>query len=193
MLNQLNIRIQNAMGLGFLLLAFIMALPCVVLNAKEAKTYNRLNKELVNLSPSKEKITLNDGSVWEIKTADQRTAGMWISEDKLRIEPSKDARYDVSIRNVSTNDTIQVLMLVPPGNKSPAARKITRIFEQEGRILLDDGSGWKLSLDPLKASANSKKWAVGDIVIVGFDATQSEFPYLLINIKQQDRSNARLD
>lgn len=126
-------------------------------------------------------IVLEDGSGWLVNPVDAYVARTWFPTDLIVITPNRGS-YEFCLTNQNTRESVEVsfyikgTIQVQPGY----TRWIDYIDYYKDVIYLNDGTVWGMSMWD---SYVIKKWAVGDIVIIGINDGwfKSSNPNILLN------------
>lgn len=127
-------------------------------------------------------VTLEDGSVWQIRDSDRIKTLDWLAGDNLLILPNHAwfSSYQYVILNQNTGAEVKVNLLLGPIYNGVYTHWIVAIdyFNQE--LCLEDGSVWTISSGD---HGTMKKWMPNDTIIIGVnDAWFSSKPNILINV-----------
>lgn len=120
----------------------------------------------VAVSTSGDEVTLLDGSVWQIRTWDREQTRTWLATDEIIILPNNSffSFYDYKLFNQMTGAEVEANMLISPMLGTTYTRQILGFNDANNYIYLSDNSVWTISPNDYHLY---KKWAVGDIVMIG--------------------------
>lgn len=127
-------------------------------------------------------ITLEDGSVWQVKNSDRMKTLDWLYGDSLIILPNHAwfSSYHYVILNQNTGGKVKVNLFLGPIYNGIYTHWIVGIDYCNCELRLEDGSVWKMSSSD---SRTVNKWLLNDTVIVGInDSWFSSKPNILINV-----------
>lgn len=134
------------------------------------------------ISSSGDSITLEDGSVWQIRIKDRGKTLDWLSGDSLIILPNHSwfSSYHYVLLNQNTGADIKVNMMLGPIYNGVYTHWIIAIDYYNKEVCLEDGTVWTVSGSDF---STLKKWLVNDTVIIGVnDSWFSSKPNILINV-----------
>jgi len=129
-----------------------------------------------------DKVTLEDGSVWQVKNGDKSKTIDWLPCDDVYILPNHSwfSSYYYRLYNRNTNTSVEVNLLLGPIPNGHNTHWVIAIdyFNQE--LFLEDGSVWRVGSSDKSVM---KKWLINDTVMIGInDSWFSSKPNILINV-----------
>ncbi len=130
-----------------------------------------------------DQVTLLDGSIWNVYSADRYKVLYWLTTDSVVIVPNDAwiSSYMFKMINQNTGDAIEVNMALGPIAYGLFTYWITTIDPMLGYVWLNDGSYWRTSAFD---SSIVKKWLPGDTIVIGVnnDFLHLTNPNILINV-----------
>lgn len=144
-------------------------------------------------SPQGELVTIENGSAWAIKEADQPIARGWSQGTALTISPNelslwgkltrKELRHKYRIINLVTNESVQANLSLGPFIHNPHTLQIRRIDKYAGEIAFTNGTLWRVDTSHLSAQI-LHDWLVDDFIITGQNNTWFGLGYadIIINV-----------
>lgn len=127
-------------------------------------------------------VTLEDGSVWQIKGGDCIKTLDWLAGDSIIILPNHAwfSSYKYVLLNQNTGAKVKVNLSLGPIYNGVYTHWIVAIDYYNCELCLEDGSVWKISNSD---SGTMKKWMPNDTIILGInDSWFSSKPNILINV-----------
>lgn len=140
-------------------------------------------------------LTLQDGSIWEVKRCDRHIIQDWYPSDDIVIYPNdsifSDSQYNYKFHNETLGTSADVRLLVVPLYNGAYTRWITDIDYYNQKLTLNDHSIWSLSgWDQDKFD----QWLVNDTVIIGCHKSFFSWnPNILINPKTKNHVHAKCE
>jgi len=126
-----------------------------------------------------DRVTLEDGTVWQVRIKDRSKTLDWLIGDSLIILPNHSwfSSYHYVLLNQNTGKEVKVNMLLGPIYNGVHTHWVVAIDYYNKEVCLEDGSVWRIS------SSILNKWLVNDTVVIGVnDAWFSSNPNILINV-----------
>lgn len=136
----------------------------------------------IAVSPFGDMVTLEDGSVWQVKGGDAIKTLDWLAGDSIIILPNHAwfSSYKYVLLNQNTGAKIKVNLSLGPIYNGIFTHWIVAIDYYNCELCLEDGSVWKISNSD---SGTMKKWMPNDTIILGInDSWFSSKPNILINV-----------
>ena len=127
-------------------------------------------------------IMLEDGSLWLVKPSDREKLFFWNFTDFIIISQNHCwiSTYNYLLTNQTLNEQVAVNLSMGPIINGPYTHYVAGIDLNNGYLLLDDGTRWKVSSYDLSSLWD---WYPSDPVIIGVNnAWFSECSYILINV-----------
>lgn len=149
------------------------------------RIYPSANYFPIEVSGSKDKIRLHDGSLWYVHPADRNIIGNWVTSDKLFIKPNAScfSSYSYVFQNRKIEDKdkriVRVNLLEGPINTGAYTRWIIDIDRYRRLVYLNDNTVWYIN--PKDTTFN--RWAIGHRLIIGVNNRwrTAEYPHVLLN------------
>lgn len=136
-------------------------------------------------------ITLEDGSVWGVKSADAPIILSWLASDNLVISANNSffSLYDYCLTNQNTGEAVRINLLLRPIYNSAYTHWIVAIDDYSDMVYLEDGSVWNISAFDGNVIY---KWLVNDTVVIGINDgwLSSTRPNILINVETMTYAKA---
>jgi len=136
----------------------------------------------IAVSPFGDMVTLEDGSIWQVKGGDCIKTLDWLAGDSLIILPNHAwfSSYQYVILNQNTGAKVKVNLSLGPIYNGIYTHWIVAIDYYNSELCLEDGSIWKISGSDSKTM---NKWMPNDTIILGInDSWFSSKPNILINV-----------
>lgn len=127
-------------------------------------------------------VTLEDGSVWKVRSKDKYKTLDWIPGDSIVILPNHSwfSSYYYVLLNQNTGAEVCVNLVLGPIYNGIYTHWVVAIDYYNQEVCLEDGSIWRISGGDY---STMKKWLVNDTIIIGVnDSWFSNKPNILINV-----------
>lgn len=146
------------------------------------------------VTPFGDFVRLEDGSEWSVCSSDRKKTLDWYLSDQLVITPNHElfGKYDYRIQNLNTGEKVRVKMHSAPYYNGLFTHWIVAIDNLHGRICLEDGSLWDVSIWD---GSELKRMAIEDTIIIGTNDSwfKSSHPNILINVDTMEFVKVRCD
>ncbi|MEC7839135.1 MAG: hypothetical protein VX777_03740 [Chlamydiota bacterium] len=129
-----------------------------------------------------DRVTLEDGTVWQVRIKDRTKTLDWLIGDSIIILPNHSwfSSYHYVLLNQNTGKEVKVNMLLGPIYNGVHTHWVVAIDYYNKEVCLEDGSVWRISGSD---GSTLKKWLINDTVIIGInDSWFSSKPNILINV-----------
>ncbi len=160
----------------------VVSKGCGTLQSQYLPTYS-----IKAVGVSGKTLTMNDETIWEIAPRFAYIAENWPKNSKIVIRPNRGwgtwfSNYDYRLFNLTTGNEVEADLSQGPFVKH--AIFITEINRYNGYIRLSDGSIW--AIDGQESFAKLQKWKEKQAVLFGENNNWFGFPYILININENE-------
>ncbi|MBS0652846.1 MAG: hypothetical protein JSR39_04875 [Verrucomicrobia bacterium] len=146
---------------------------------------------LTSISDTGRTIEMEDGSHWEIVTADQYVLNFWRRSDSLVVTPNYNwfSTGDYYITNKSNNTYVRANLYIGPMAFGQYSHWIVAIDHVSGHVTLENGVTWCIAS---KDAYIFREWEVNDHIILGvYDAWFNSFDHILINVNMDSHVRAK--
>lgn len=146
---------------------------------------------LTSISDTGRTIEMEDGSHWEVSSADQYILNYWRRSDSLVISPNYNwfSTGDYYITNKSNNTYVKASLYIGPIAFGQYSHWIVAIDHVSGHLTLENGVTWCVYG---KDSSVFREWEVNDQIILGiYDNWIHSFDHILINVNMDSHVRAR--
>lgn len=136
---------------------------------------------IVEYGPPHEIITLEDGSTWIVKPADQEKLCRWDYSDPVTIVQNRCpiSNYQYLILNQMLQEMVAVCFSLESIYEKEPPHWINVIDKTYSYLILEDNSRWNINSYDRQILSN---WRVDDIIIIGTNSSWSSEEYILINV-----------
>lgn len=146
---------------------------------------------LTSISDTSRTIEMEDGSHWEVVSADQYVLNYWRRSDSLVITPNYNwfSAGDYYITNKSNNSYVRANLYIGPMAFGEYSHWILSIDHASGHLTLENGVTWCVAG---KDASIFREWEVNDHIILGvYDAWFNSFDHILINVNMDSHVCAK--
>ncbi len=146
---------------------------------------------LLSISDTYKTIEMEDGSHWEIVSADDYILTYWRRNDNLVITPNYNwfSTGDYYITNKSNNTYVRANLYIGPMKFGQYSHWIISIDHVTGHVTLENGITWCVAA---KDANVFKEWEVNDHIILGvYDTWCNSFDHILINVNMDSHVRAK--
>lgn len=130
-----------------------------------------------------DRVELEDGSVWTVRSGDTYKTLNWLTSDLIVMTPNQEwfTVYNYKLTNQNTGVSVGVNLELGPIYNGTCTHWIIAIDKANNKVCLEDGSIWEMSNDDYRVV---NKWLINDTVIIGVnDGWLSSYrPNILLNV-----------
>lgn len=146
----------------------------------------------VHIEPLGDCVYFEDGSIWVVNYSDRFRTYNWLTSDTLKIFPNTSfwSSYYYVIKNLNTNEEIEVNLYARPIYNGAYTYWIVAIDYYNQQLCLNDGSIWDLSAFDYSVY---NKWLINDTVILGHNSSffNYSYPNIIINCETDSYAQGR--
>lgn len=146
---------------------------------------------LTSIGDTGKTLEMEDGSHWEIVSADQYMLNYWRRGDNLVVTPNYDwfSSGDYFITNKNSNSYVRANLHIGPLAFGQYSHWIVAIDHMSGHITLENGVTWCIYA---KDSYVFREWEVNDHIIIGlYNNWFHSFDHILINVNMDTHVRAK--
>lgn len=154
--------------------------------------YPSASRWVKELSPYSDTVQLDDGSIWNIDPADQKTLFSWQPSDLIFITQNSGvtswfSKYYYKIINKANNTSVAANMSLGPILGGPQTHTAISVDPIRGYLVLDDNTRWSISYSDY---ATFSKWLPKETIMIGINTLWVGPDFLLIDVESNSSVTA---